>query len=209
MGLIYSGKLWMIQRFISGFSNNSFLVTCKRTNESIIIDTPDNPVDLLNSSKNFLIVGIFITHGHSDHLEGFKDVYDRYQVPVGIGNNDINSLPLRPKEYINVLNLSHCSITDKGFRYPMFKIQMRFDDQTEDVEVKMPYITLVKMMEIVTTRISPEDLSNEDSIGESVLKEFVFRLFTLNDDLLQEIHLQEAQSAIEEVENIIRKTREG
>ena len=91
----------------------------------------------------------------------------------------------------------------------MFKIQMRFDDQTEDVEVKMPYITLVKMMEIVTTRISPEDLSNEDSIGESVLKEFVFKLFTLNDDLLQEIHLQEAQSAIEEVENIIRKTREG
>ena len=86
---------------------------------------------------------------------------------------------------------------------------MRFDDQTEDVEVKMPYITLVKMMEIVTTRISPEDLSNEDSIGESVLKEFVFKLFTLNDDLLQEIHLQEAQSAIEEVENIIRKTREG
>ena len=91
----------------------------------------------------------------------------------------------------------------------MFKIQMRFDDQTEDVEVKMPYITLVKMMEIVTTRISPEDLSNEDSIGESVLKEFVSRLFSLNDDLLQEIHLQEAQSAIEEVENIIRKTREG
>ena len=91
MGLIYSGKLWMIQRFISGFSNNSFLVTCKRTNESIIIDTPANPVDLLNSSKNFLIVGIFITHGHSDHLEGFKDVYDRYQVPVGIGNNDITT----------------------------------------------------------------------------------------------------------------------
>ena len=91
----------------------------------------------------------------------------------------------------------------------MFKIQMRFDDQTEDVEVKMPYPILVKMMEIVTARISPEDLSNEDSIGESVLKEFVFRLFSLNDDLLQEIHLQEAQSAIEEVENIIRETREG
>ena len=91
----------------------------------------------------------------------------------------------------------------------MFKIQMRFDDQTEDVEVKMPYPILVKMMEIVTARISPEDLSNEDSIGESVLKEFVSRLFTLNDDLLQEIHLQEAQSAIEEAENIIRETREG
>ena len=86
---------------------------------------------------------------------------------------------------------------------------MRFDDQTEDVEVKMPYPILVKMMEIVTARISPEDLSNEDSIGESVLKEFVFRLFSLNDDLLQEIHLQEAQSAIEEAENIIRETREG
>ena len=92
----------MIQRFISGFSNNSFLVTCKRTKKSIIIDTPAAPVDLLKSSKNFHIVGILITHGHSDHLEGFKYVYDRHQVPVGIGNNDINSLPLKPKDYINV-----------------------------------------------------------------------------------------------------------
>ena len=91
----------------------------------------------------------------------------------------------------------------------MFKIQMRFDDQTDDVEVKMSYIILVKMMEIVTARISPEDLSNEDSIGESVLKEFVSRLFTLNDDLLQETHFQEVQSVIEEAENIIRETREG
>ena len=102
MGLIYSGKLWMIQRFISGFSNNSFLVTCKRTNKSIIIDTPADPADLLNSSENFSIVGILITHGHYDHLEGFKEVYDRYKVPVGIGNNDINSLPIKPKDYINV-----------------------------------------------------------------------------------------------------------
>ena len=56
MGLIYSGKLWMIQRFISGFSNNSFLVTCKRTNESIIIDTPANPVDLLLRPKEYINV---------------------------------------------------------------------------------------------------------------------------------------------------------
>lgn len=78
------------------------MVTCKRTKKSIIIDTPAAPVDLLKSSKNFHIVGILITHGHSDHLEGFKYVYDRHQVPVGIGNNDINSLPLKPKDYINV-----------------------------------------------------------------------------------------------------------
>ena len=77
-------------------------MTCKRTKKSIIIDTPAAPVDLLKSSKNFHIVGILITHGHSDHLEGFKDVYDRHQVAVGIGNNDINSLPLKPKDYINV-----------------------------------------------------------------------------------------------------------
>ena len=89
----------------------------------------------------------------------------------------------------------------------MFKIQMRFDDQTQDVEVNMPYTTLVKMMEIVTARISPEDLSNEDSIGENVLKEFVSRLFTLNHDLLQETHLQEVQSVIEEAEDIIRETK--
>ena len=89
----------------------------------------------------------------------------------------------------------------------MFKIQMGFDDQTEDVDVKMPYITLVKMMEIVMARISPEDLSNDDSIGENVLKDFVSKLFTLNDDLLKENHIQEVQSAIEEAENIVRESK--
>ena len=89
----------------------------------------------------------------------------------------------------------------------MFKIQMGFDDQTEDVDVKMPYITLVKMMGIVMARISPEDLSNDDSIGENVLKDFVSKLFTLNDDLLKENQIQEVQSVIEEAENIVRESK--
>ncbi|MEE2884475.1 MAG: hypothetical protein VX701_02125 [Chloroflexota bacterium] len=73
--------------------------------------------------------------------------------------------------------------------------------------IEMPYITLVKMMEIVMARISAEDLSNDDSIGENVLKDFVSKLFTLNDDLLKENHIQEVQSAIEEAENIVRESK--
>ena len=106
MGLIYSGKLWMIQRFISGFSNNSYLVTCKESNKSIIIETPKNPYELINAAKKYDIRGIFITHGHYDHIEGLVDVYNNFKVPIGIGVNDSNTLPIKPNEKLKIDNLS-------------------------------------------------------------------------------------------------------
>ena len=93
MSLFFTGKYWSIQRFVSGFANNAYLITCNRTNKSLVIDTPDKPSELIAAARSTAVEAILITHGHQDHVEGFGDVVSEFVVPVGIGADDRSSLP--------------------------------------------------------------------------------------------------------------------
>ena len=93
MSLVFTGKYWSIQRFVAGFANNAYLVTCARTNKSLIIDTPENPSELISATRSTAVEAILITHGHQDHVEGFGDVVSEFAVPVGVGDDDRSSLP--------------------------------------------------------------------------------------------------------------------
>jgi|TARA_B100000959_G_scaffold273146_1_gene323306 glyoxylase-like metal-dependent hydrolase (beta-lactamase superfamily II) len=99
---VFNGKYWSIQRFISGFSNNAFLITCARSGSSVIIDTPANPFELIQAATNSNVEAILITHGHRDHVEGFYDVSESFTVPTGIGSGDRNSLPASAPVNIDV-----------------------------------------------------------------------------------------------------------
>ncbi len=92
MAIEYEGDLWTIGRWVSGFYNNSYLVTCRSTNKSVIIDTPDKPNEMMAAASQTDVQAILITHNHWDHLEGFDAVTDRFQVPVGIGANDADAV---------------------------------------------------------------------------------------------------------------------
>jgi glyoxylase-like metal-dependent hydrolase (beta-lactamase superfamily II) len=93
MSLVFTGKYWSIQRFVSGFANNAYLITCARTNKSLVIDTPENPSELIAAARSTAVEAILITHGHQDHVEGFGDVVSEFAVSVGIGADDRSSLP--------------------------------------------------------------------------------------------------------------------
>ena len=88
MSLVYEGTRWKIERFVSGFSNNAYLITSAADGSSIIIDTPDEPHELIAAARRTTVRGVLITHNHWDHLEGFEDVLDVFRVPVGIGVDD-------------------------------------------------------------------------------------------------------------------------
>lgn len=95
MSLVFTGKYWSIQRFVSGFANNAFLITCTRTNNAVIIDTPAEPVELVEAALKTGVKAILITHGHRDHVEGYEFVADSIRPPhgIGIGATDRSSLP--------------------------------------------------------------------------------------------------------------------
>ncbi|MCZ6539879.1 MAG: MBL fold metallo-hydrolase [Chloroflexi bacterium] len=93
MSTIFSGERWSVQRFVSGFANNAFLITCARTGKSVIVDTPANPDELIAAARETTVEAILITHGHQDHLDGFAAVVRNFRVAVGIGAADSGSLP--------------------------------------------------------------------------------------------------------------------
>ena len=113
MGIEYQGDLWTIQRWISGFYNNAYLVTCRSTNKSVIIDTPDKPLELIEAAGNTDVQAILITHNHWDHLEGFDVVTDRFNAPVGIGGDDVHAVAEK-SGYRNPIDVSQDNILQIG-----------------------------------------------------------------------------------------------
>ena len=62
MSNVLTGKFWSIDSFVSGFSNNAFLITCARTGSSVIIDTPADPNELISAASETAVETILITH---------------------------------------------------------------------------------------------------------------------------------------------------
>ncbi|MBI2856204.1 MAG: MBL fold metallo-hydrolase [Chloroflexi bacterium] len=78
------------------FDNNAYLIVCPKTSESIIIDAPMGPGELLQDAKNTQVNAILITHNHQDHLAGLKEIKEATGAPVGIHGEDAGALQERP-----------------------------------------------------------------------------------------------------------------
>ena len=78
------------------YDNNAYLLVCPETNESILIDTPPNPGELIQVAMQTQVKAILITHNHADHLAGFSEVTAAIDAPVGIGGPDAAALPTKP-----------------------------------------------------------------------------------------------------------------
>ena len=114
MSTVFSGERWSIQRFVSGFSNNAFLITCARTGKSVIIDTPAQPDELVAAAGATEVEAILITHGHQDHLEGFTAVTGTFDAPVGIGMADRGMLPAAAGKGPEFLDISASRLIEAG-----------------------------------------------------------------------------------------------
>ena len=112
MPIVYEGPRWKIERFVSGFSNNAYLITAGADRSSIIIDTPDRPHELISAARQTTVRVVLITHNHWDHLQGFDDVLNIFRVPVGIGEQDAPEI--EGKTTGGALDVSDGSVVDVG-----------------------------------------------------------------------------------------------
>ena len=74
------------------FDNNAYVLVCRETNQSILIDTPADPNVFIAIAESTKVNRILITHSHSDHIAGFDEVINTFKVPVNISNYDSNAL---------------------------------------------------------------------------------------------------------------------
>ncbi len=80
------------------YDNNAYVLVCPQTNESILIDTPEDPGGLIAVAKSTDVKSILITHNHSDHIHGLTEVTSALGARVGIGEPDAHALP-RPPDF--------------------------------------------------------------------------------------------------------------
>lgn len=97
MATVVKTQSIQIDRLVLGpFSTNAYIVTCRDTGESAVVDTPDDARSILEALRDAHPKYILITHGHFDHLEALAEVKAALNVPVAVHPGDVEALPIDP-----------------------------------------------------------------------------------------------------------------
>ncbi len=79
------------------YGTNCYILSCRQTGESVLVDTPAEGDKILEHLKGFDPKYIIITHNHMDHLGAFSELKANLGVPVAVHPKDAGNLPSRPE----------------------------------------------------------------------------------------------------------------
>jgi glyoxylase-like metal-dependent hydrolase (beta-lactamase superfamily II) len=96
MELLYDKEFKIFWKLCGHEGNNAYLIVCPETNESIIIDAPFGTEDVLEQAKETQVEAVLITHRHSDHVEGLKDIADATGAHIAAHPEDADDMPVSP-----------------------------------------------------------------------------------------------------------------
>ena len=92
MSIFYEDDRKRIHKIVaSPYANNCYIIVCKTTNSSAIIDAPIEYEKIIRECEGTDVEHILITHNHFDHLEGFKELRNN-SLSISKINKKINHL---------------------------------------------------------------------------------------------------------------------
>lgn len=80
----------------SPYANNAYIIVCRATGESVIVDTPREAEKVLQEAQGTRVKAVLITHGHFDHIEGFQGFKNVLETSFAIHREDAPRLPSPP-----------------------------------------------------------------------------------------------------------------
>ena len=95
MAIVVRTEKIQIDRLVLGpFSTNSYIVTCRETAESLIVDAPGDIGNIVTALGHTHPRYILITHCHMDHISGLVDLKKALSLPVAAHPGDAEALPV-------------------------------------------------------------------------------------------------------------------
>lgn len=98
--IIEEGRVQVERIKLGPFETNSYILTCVKTKESVLVDAPAEAPEILKALKGTYPKSILITHNHMDHIGALSELKGRLNIPIGIHRLDARGLPLRPEIFL-------------------------------------------------------------------------------------------------------------
>jgi len=96
------------------YETNTYIVTCLKTSESVIIDAPGDAEKVIAAVKGTEVKYILMTHNHMDHTGAMAELRSELGVPVAAHKADAGHMPVKPDMLLNdgdILSVGNLEIT--------------------------------------------------------------------------------------------------
>lgn len=98
MAIVAKNDALQIERLELGpWGTNSYIVTCQKTRDSVLIDAPADASTIMDNLRGTNPKYILLTHNHLDHIGALFELGSRLKVPLAAHALDTGNLPSPPE----------------------------------------------------------------------------------------------------------------
>ena len=102
MTTVVSDDYLRIERLqLGAFGTNAYILVCKETGESAVVDAPDEAEKIISGLKGTTSRYILLTHSHMDHIGALGQLHSVLKVPLAAHAADSGSLSPPPEIMLN------------------------------------------------------------------------------------------------------------
>jgi hydroxyacylglutathione hydrolase len=111
--IIDSEKMKILRLELSSYATNAYIVICRKTGKSALIDAPAGARTLIKQLEGTTLECIFLTHSHIDHIGGLKATRDRLPAALAVHTADNQKwLPVPPDLLLSDGDIVHIGQID-------------------------------------------------------------------------------------------------